>query len=363
VSEPPDIVGDDEASERSAALLAAGALPAQAQDRIARMRRDHSYTSDLSTGEFAAIHAVGFDPVGQVLGTCVYQIGWTGAQCGLWNYGYGGGRYGGGGYGPGSGPGYGGGYGRPRMGGFGPMIGPGGPGGFAGPLSMGPAGGVQGGASSAVAGPLERALKEARRLATDRLLEECRGLGGDGVVGVRLTLAPFPGTIDTIEFQAIGTAIRGRAKARARSPFLSDLSGQDFAKLLLSGWVPCGFAFGVAAVVRHDDWATRAARSSMNRQNTEIPGYTALVQETRERARHSLSEEVTKAGGEGVVISDMNIRIGEQECRLVEGGHDHYAESTVFGTVIARFKRRAAQRSATLPMLRLSERRTPAPSG
>jgi uncharacterized protein YbjQ (UPF0145 family) len=183
------------------------------------------------------------------------------------------------------------------------------------------------------------------------------------VVGVRLTLAPFPGTSNAIEFQAIGTAVRGRSKARARTPFMSDLSGQDFAKLLLSGWVPCGFAFGIGAICRHDDWATRAAQSRMNYQNTEVPGYTAVVQETRERARHSLSEEIHRAGGEGVVVSDMTLRVGEQECRIIEGGRDHYAESTVFGTVICRFRRTADERPSTLPMLRLGDRRPQARAG
>lgn len=43
-----------------------------------------SFTSNLTVAEHHAIRSVGFTPVGQVLGSCVYVVGWTGAwNCGL----------------------------------------------------------------------------------------------------------------------------------------------------------------------------------------------------------------------------------------------------------------------------------------
>src|SRR5262249_59080452 len=49
-----------------------------ARARMAEIRGSGTWGSALSTEEFAAIRGVGFEPVGQVLGACVYNIGYTG---------------------------------------------------------------------------------------------------------------------------------------------------------------------------------------------------------------------------------------------------------------------------------------------
>lgn len=353
MSAPPPGSGGNPEADRSASLLASGHLPVRAQERVDRLRRGSAFTSDLSTSEFAAIRSVGFDPVGQVLGTCVYQIGYAGTwQCGVY------GRLGLGGTG-----GLGGIGGLGGMGGLGRLLG-GTPGGFAGPLSF-PGTPAPRGRSGApdyaglppagLAEPLVHALREARLLAAGRMREECAALGGDGVVAVRLSIAPFPGS-RALEFRAIGTAVRSRGPIRPTAPFLSALSGQDFAKLVTDGWIACGLAFGIAVVVRHDDWLTRSA-SSWSANNVEVPGYTALVQEARDRARDALSQDVQAAGAEGVVVDNMGLRIHEQECAAVEGGRDHLAEATVLGTAVARFQTAHRRREGTLPILRLDASR------
>ena len=53
-------------------------LPSAARARMAEIRGSGTWGSALSTDEFAAIRGVGFEPVGQVLGACVYNIGYTG---------------------------------------------------------------------------------------------------------------------------------------------------------------------------------------------------------------------------------------------------------------------------------------------
>src|SRR5215469_18577499 len=53
-------------------------LPAAAQARLDEIRASGTWGSALSTDEFAAIKSVGFDPVGQVLGAAVYNMGYTG---------------------------------------------------------------------------------------------------------------------------------------------------------------------------------------------------------------------------------------------------------------------------------------------
>ena len=42
---------------------------------MAEIRRSGTWGSALSTNEFAAIRSTGFEPVGQVLGAAVYNIG------------------------------------------------------------------------------------------------------------------------------------------------------------------------------------------------------------------------------------------------------------------------------------------------
>ena len=88
-----------------------------------------------------------------------------------------------------------------------------------------------------------------------------------------------------MEFMAIGTAVRADGSRRPKKPFTSDLSGQDFAKLIRSGWVPVDLVQGVGAVMRHDDWTGPPDRSWSNQ---ELVGSTQLVSAARQAARESL---------------------------------------------------------------------------
>jgi hypothetical protein len=65
---------------------------------MAEIRDSGTWGSALSTEEFAAIRGVGFEPVGQVLGACVYNIGYTGGYgcAGGWSTGMFGGAVAGG---------------------------------------------------------------------------------------------------------------------------------------------------------------------------------------------------------------------------------------------------------------------------
>ena len=53
-------------------------LPPVAQARMAEIKASGTWSSALTTDEFATIKSVGFDPVGQVLGAAVYNIGYRG---------------------------------------------------------------------------------------------------------------------------------------------------------------------------------------------------------------------------------------------------------------------------------------------
>src|SRR5436305_3666827 len=55
-------------------------LPAHARERLNIMRGDAThkslFTSDLSTSEFLLVKEAGFDPVGLVVGSSIYHVGY-----------------------------------------------------------------------------------------------------------------------------------------------------------------------------------------------------------------------------------------------------------------------------------------------
>jgi uncharacterized protein YbjQ (UPF0145 family) len=276
-------------------------LPPAAAARMAEIRRSGTWGSALTADEFTAIKSTGFVPVGQVLGAAVYNIGYTGGYaCPA--------------------------YGSRYVGGFGAYGGV-------------PYNSVTATSSSGTLGsygPLVQTMYAARRAAIGRMVGECRELGGHGVVGVRLTIGAFPA--GGLEFKAIGTAVRAPGGVSLREPFTSDLSGQDFAKLIMAGWVPVGLALGISIGARHDDWVT-ISQSRWGGGNTEVSGYTDLVNATRHDARHQLERDVARHGADGVVLQEMEMRVGEHECPIQEGRRDHVVEATIIGTAIAHFGR------------------------
>jgi uncharacterized protein YbjQ (UPF0145 family) len=187
------------------------------------------------------------------------------------------------------------------------------------------------------------------------MIRECQELGGHGIVGVRLTIGAFPA--GGLEFKAIGTAVRAPGGVPLREPFTSDLTGQDFAKLILAGWVPAGLVLGIAVGARHDDWMT-VNQTRWGSGNAEVAGFTDLVNATRHDARHQLELDVTRHGADGVVLQEMEMRVGEHECPMQEGRRDHVVEATIIGTAIAHFgKRRAHETAPPLAIMSLDPQR------
>jgi uncharacterized protein YbjQ (UPF0145 family) len=284
-------------------------LPPVAEARMAEILRSGTWGSAVTSDEFAAIRSVGFDTVGQVLGAAVYNIGYTGGYgCpGAWGaYGYS--------WGPGA---------RTQVssrGGYGSF------------------------------GPLVQTMYEARRTAIGRMVAECAELGGHGVVGVRLSIGQFPA--GGLEFKAIGTAVRAPGARPLNHPFTSDLSGQDFAKLVMKGWFPAGLVLGISIAARHDDWMT-VGQTRWGAGNAEVAGFTELVNEARHDARTQLKADVKRLGAEGVVVAGMDMRVRERECPAREGGHDHVIEAINIGTAIVRFSTHA-ERSGASPLAIMS---------
>jgi uncharacterized protein YbjQ (UPF0145 family) len=282
-------------------------LPPAAMERLAEQRATRSWGSTLAVNEFAAISKVGFVPVGQVLGAAVYNVGDAGdEECpyGLAVY-----------RGEGN-PAY-----RPPGGG--PRFG-------VAPVPP------SGAAAIGSARPLVSVLYQARRAAISRMTTECTALGALGVIGVRLEVGPFGDDEDILEFRALGTAIRAPGVASRAQPFASDLSGQDFTKLVAHGWMPVGLALGVAVGYRHDDWLTKG-QTRWTAGNVEVDGYTYLVRQMRTDARNELELDLVRMGADGVVVREMQTQISERKCPIVPFGRDHVAQATIVGTAIAQF--------------------------
>jgi uncharacterized protein YbjQ (UPF0145 family) len=217
-------------------------IPQSGRDRIERMKQDVSrgfFTSDLSINEFLLVKQSGFEPVGLVLGSSIYHIGF---QQAMWN-------------------------------------------------------------QSQELGVLTQAMYHARELAMTRMEEEADQLGADGVVGVRLDVGRYEWGADLAEFIAIGTAVRHRGGELHRAPngrpFTSDLSGQDFATLLRAGYRPVGLVMGNC--VYHVGRQGMLASLKQIGRNVEMPNYTQALYEARELAMERMQTEADGLEAAGIV--------------------------------------------------------------
>lgn len=254
--------------------------------------RGAPWGSVLSAGGFAAIRSVGFEPVGQVFGAAVYPLAATAAvSC------------------PGTA--------MPSQ-----TAAPAGVTGWAGPAAR-----------------VTQALYEGRQRAIDRLTDECSALGGNGIVGASLQVTESLGdnfTAATVEFKVAGTAVRAKGCPPLPRPFTTELSGPDFAKLIMDGWVPAGIAMGISVAGLHDPLA-RTGSGPWGTGNAEVPAYTDLLLCARQDARSRLEQAVREFGADGVVVSAMSLHLRRDQCQAHPSGTDHFAEVVITGSAVARF--------------------------
>lgn len=247
--------------------------------------RQGFFTSDLTTDEFIVLNQTGFDPLGMVVGSSVYHVG---IQIGRWG-------------------------------------------------------------SSQELTVLSQAMHSARELALTRMSREAQILGADGVVGTVVRLQSYVGGVDSIEFIAIGTAVRWRdnpgalALGEQKLPFTSHLNGQEFVKLWRAGWVPTHFAFGVC--VYHV--AHQSIRQSLRQvgQNQEMPLYTQAIYDARELAMNRVQAEAKQWGSQGLV-----------EVHLAVDNHvwgEHAIEFLALGTGIRRHGATVEPLPAVSPVITL----------
>jgi|HubBroStandDraft_1064217.scaffolds.fasta_scaffold21778_2 uncharacterized protein YbjQ (UPF0145 family) len=261
--------GSDARDRASVEALDGGGLPVTARKRIAEAEATGgTWGSDLSVAELAAVRAVGFDPVGLVMGSCVYQIGYQWGANAMSQSGGGGSWY------------------SEQF----PCI-----------HGWGHEGSRSG--YNWEHRVFENGIVQARNLAMTRLSAEATALGAHGVVGLRVRFDRPQGVAGQVEFVAIGTAVRRRGAPAIASPFTCHLSGQDFAKLLRSGYVPAAYVIGVGAV--EVDAGCVMEYQERSYVNQEIYQPSIAIQRCREIAVSHLEHEAALVG-EGVVGVDVS---------------------------------------------------------
>src|SRR5579883_2595247 len=177
---------EQQEAEASRQALQAGGLPLKAQRRLSEeMEAGHPlFTSDLSVNEFLLTREPGYQPLSQVMGSSIYQVGWQYLRQYTWN------------------------------------------------------------TQAREMDTLSQAHQHAASLALSRLEQEAKLLGAHGVVGVRFARRSYEWGSHLLEYTAIGTAIKLPQTPLPAHPFLSDLSGQEFWTLLQAGYYPAGVVTG-----------------------------------------------------------------------------------------------------------------------
>jgi uncharacterized protein YbjQ (UPF0145 family) len=281
--------GEADFSARDAPLrattAAAARLPVSARARLDRAGAGTARTSFLSVPSAAGLHAVGLDPIGDVMGCVATQVSqqWVGLCAQSTR------------------------TGNSRV--------------------------VLSTNNGATRFTYVGVLNSVYRTALSRLRDEARGLGADGVVGVRLTRTVHEQLHEVV---AIGTAVRARSRRRPTQPFTTDLSGTDVAKLMLSNWVPVSLHVAVQLGVRHNDYTTISQLSYGNRSNVEVTGFSDLLQRTRSGAGARLRSAMAAVGADGGLLGEFDTAHWSKECSQRIGG-DEVACTVAVGTSIARF--------------------------
>ena len=232
-------------------------LPQHARERLTAMRQHHFFTSDLSVNEFLLVKEVGFHPLGLVMGSSIFHIGWQNIRQGV----------------------------------------------------------------SEELTTLTQALYHARELAMVRMEEEADALGADGIVAVRLTLAIHAWGTNVIEFLALGTAVKHEGgqswRAPNGKPFTSDLSGQDFWTLLHAGYRPLGMVMGNCVYYVAPQFPAYQPgmqqpgyyQQPAQMQNQELTGPTQALYDARELAMERMQAEAEALSAQGIVgvtVSESN---------------------------------------------------------
>jgi uncharacterized protein YbjQ (UPF0145 family) len=155
---------------------------------------------------------------------------------------------------------------------------------------------------------LSQAYNTATRLAVDRMEQEATALGAHGVIGVRFDIVRREWGEKTIEVQLFGTAIAGPDKPPG-TPWLSDLSGQEWWALHRAGYDPVGLVYGnctwFVLTTQYDEWTDRSV------SNQELTHFSDALRQCRDRVNNQLKTTARQMKAIGVVGVHLTRRIDE----------------------------------------------------
>ncbi len=257
------------------------------------------WTSTLSVAEWLSLRKLSVIPIGQVMGSSVYHIGWVNTQRGNFQS-------------------------------------------FSNFPGLGYPGGLNVMRSSFEIRETTQALYDARSLAMERMRQEAVQLGANAVVDVRLLHREFESVEGTIEFVCMGTAIRVEGIKPIPSPLICSVTGEDLLRLLSAGSFPMGLAVGASYYYLATNYSDKWKQTSF--YNQEMLHFTNGVYDVRHFAQKRLREDVVKMGADGVVGVDYSFRVEEYQGSIAtnsgerEEVEDHILEFIMFGTAVSRQK-------------------------
>jgi uncharacterized protein YbjQ (UPF0145 family) len=153
----------------------------------------------------------------------------------------------------------------------------------------------------------------ARRLAFRRLRAEAVAVGGDLVLGVRLKRATLDLGEGTIDLVVTGTAVRRPDGPAAHEPVLTGLSAQQYWLLHRSGLEPTGLLLATSVVFASPARRTRLQRARARRRNWEFDELSRGFRLARARVREQMTDAATKTDGEGIVGVELAHLVSEDD--------------------------------------------------
>ena len=284
----------------SAALqaLAQGDIPPIAKERILREKeRSNFFCSDLSTREYLLTREAGFKPMGQVMGTSFFRIGFWGSFSAYRTY--------------------------------------------TGELTE-----------------ITRAITQARATAVDRMFQEAKLFGASGVIGVHVKIKSHDWASNMTEFTAYGTAIKIPGYPEGEPPFTSSLNGQEFWQLYKAGYLPRSIVMGACAYYIHMDQTTRQQLYTWLGTNREVSIFTEGYRHAARVCDWRLRDEILALQADGAVGVSINpgMEIIEYERNDVSYV-DMLLNYTIMGTAVSAHPEREQNHQSPLLVLNLASKK------
>jgi uncharacterized protein YbjQ (UPF0145 family) len=245
--------------EESLARIEAGGIPVGAELRLDSLRGPGGlFTSTLGVGEFVLLSELECVPLGQVMGASVHQVGWQYL----------------------------------------------------------PASAQWGGEVFCSLDRLSRAWDDARSRAFARLIEEASRLDAHAVVGVRLRRGEHDWARHTVDYLVSGTAVRWSGPSTTGGPVLSDLSGQEYWKLVRAGWAPAGLVASTAVFFVSQSTSARWRQRFSVTRNQELSGPTRGFAAARDMAVKDLRNQARATGASGIVGVRFDHRVARERVKV-----------------------------------------------